>query len=67
MSHKNMQYFLSKQAEVTNRTLFAIILPIVATPNASSAHSKGVRQTKNTAHPLNSLYSHCPRKAVETF
>ena len=46
-----MQCFLSKQAKVTNRTLFAIILPIVATPHASSAHSKGVRQTKNAAHP----------------
>ena len=61
-----MQCFLSKQAKVTNRTLFAIILPIVATPHASSAHSKGVRQTKNAAHPLFSILS-LPRKAVETF
>ena len=62
-----MQCFLSKQAKVTNRTLFAIILPILATPpHASSAHSKGVRQTKNAAHPLFSILS-LPRKAVETF
>ena len=62
-----MQCFLSKQAKVTNRTLFAIILPIVATPHASSAHNKGVRQTKNAAHPLNSLYSRCPARQLRRF
>ena len=61
-----MQYFLSKQAEVTNRTLFAIILPIVATPHASSAHSKGVRQTKKCGAPPKFSILLLPRKAVET-
>ena len=62
-----MQCFLSKQAKVTNRTLFAIILPILATPpHASSAHSKGVRQTKKCGAPPKFSILSLPRKAVET-